>query len=131
MRYMLLVYDCERYPEDSAEGAKKRDAVLAYNKMCRDRGVYRAAEPLHLPDAATTVRVRDGDALVTDGPYLETREWLGGYYVLDCRDLDEAIELAALCPFAAEGGVEVRPILEVPGLHDDDARAQRAGPNPR
>lgn len=129
VRYMLLIYDCQRYPEGSEEAAaEKRDAVLAYTLMLRDRGVYRAVDPLHTVDTATTVRVRDGDALVTDGPYTEAREWLGGYYILECHDLDEALELAALCPMAAEGGVEVRPIMEVPGLHApaDDLRAQLA-----
>jgi hypothetical protein len=70
---------------------------------------------------ATTIRVRDGDAVTTDGPFAETREQLAGYYLLDCRDLDEALELAARCPLAAEGSIEVRPVRRVPGLAGDPA----------
>ena len=71
-----------------------------------------AADPLHGPDTATTVRVRDGELLKVDGPFAETVEWLGGYFMLECRDLDQALELAAKHPTAASGAVEVRPIWE-------------------
>ena len=113
MRYMLLVYGCER-PEVGTPGrAAKVAAVRAFTQRCADDGVLRGFDPLHTTDSATTVRVRDGDALVTDGPFAETAEQLGGYYILDCADLDEALTYAALCPMAAEGSVEVRPIMEV------------------
>jgi hypothetical protein len=72
-----------------------------------------ADDPLHRPETATTVRVRDGQTLSTDGPFAETAEWLGGYFIVDCRDLDEALELAARCPTAKAGSVEVRPVMEV------------------
>lgn len=106
MRYMLLIYGCHRDDLDSY------DQVNAYVKDLVSRGVFRAAAPLHLPDTATTVRVRSDETLITDGPFAETHEQLGGYFILDCEDLDEAIELAALCPMARLGSVEIRPILE-------------------
>lgn len=117
MRYMVLVYDCARYAEGSDEAIIKGAAVGAYVDMLRERGVFRGADPLRSVEAATSVRVRDGEVLVTDGPFVETREWLAGYFLLECHDLDEALQLAAACPMAAEGGVEVRPILPAPGLH--------------
>lgn len=115
MRHMLLVYDCVRYEPGSAEFERKIAAVNAFIEMCEERGVLEAYDPLEAIDTATTVRVRDGEALLTDGPYAETREQLGGYFILEC-DRDEALELAAKCPFAADGVMEVRPILEVPGM---------------
>jgi len=115
MRYMLLIYGCERNlgtPEREAKIA----AVAAFTQRCQADGVLLAYDPLDTTDTATTVRVRNGEATVTDGPFAETAEWLGGYYILDCRDLDEALAYAARCPFAAEGCVEVRPIMEAPVL---------------
>nr|WP_042195276.1 YciI family protein [Kibdelosporangium sp. MJ126-NF4]CEL21887.1 Putative uncharacterized protein [Kibdelosporangium sp. MJ126-NF4]CTQ92667.1 Putative uncharacterized protein [Kibdelosporangium sp. MJ126-NF4] len=109
MRFMLLIYDChrEQMPDDYDQ------VVGAYAQLLKDRGVFVAADPLHLPDTATKVRVRDDDTLITNGPFAETHEQLGGYFMLDCADLDEAIELAALCPMATRGSVEIRPVLEV------------------
>lgn len=131
MRYMLLVYDCEKYPDDPGRAAAKAAAMVEYTRMCRERGVLQSADPLHTTDTATTVRVRDGETLIVDGPYAETREWLGGVFIFDCRDLDEAMELAAACPLAAEGGIEIRPIMEVPGLAPEPAEptgASTGGP---
>jgi hypothetical protein len=71
---------------------------------------------------ATTVSIRDGRTLITDGPFVETHEHLGGYYILDCPGLDEALELAALCPLAEQGSIEIRPIAGVPGLDHTAAR---------
>lgn len=116
MRYMLLIYGCARYPEDAAAGEKKAAAISAFIEMCAARGVLEAYDPLQTADTAETVRVRDDDTLVIDGPYAETREQLGGYFVLDVRDRAEAVELAAACPLAAEGTIEVRPIRDVPHL---------------
>lgn len=116
MKYLLLIYNCDR-PEvgdPSFEDAVAR--VNAFADECKRRGAFVAGDPLTNDDAATTVAVRDGKTLITDGPFLETREHLGGYYVLDCRDLDEALELAALCPMASQGTIEVRPLVHVPGL---------------
>lgn len=116
MRYMMLIYSRET---DSTPEAQRRvsDAHHALMQEAARRGLFRAAEPLEPSCTATTVRVSDGKALVTDGPYAETKEQLAGYYILDCRDLDEALEWAARIPTACKGGngcVEVRPIHEIP-----------------
>lgn len=126
MRYMLLIYGCARYPSGAAEGERKATAVREFIEMCAARGVLEAYDPLQTADTAETVRVRDDDTLVIDGPYAETREQLGGYFILDCRDRDEAVELAAACPMAAEGAVEVRPILDIPGLRPGAPAAHAA-----
>jgi hypothetical protein len=81
------------------------------------RGIFKAAEPLQPTSTATTVRVQNGKVLITDGPFAETKEQLAGYYILDCKDLDEALEWAAKIPTVCGGGsgsVEVRPIREMP-----------------
>lgn len=114
MRYMLLIYGCYRYEPGSPDSEAKLAAVREFTEHCRERGVFLAADPLHHVDTATTVRIRQDEVLVTDGPFAETAEELGGYFLLDCRDLDEALELAARCPMAADGSVEVRPVLHVP-----------------
>jgi hypothetical protein len=110
MRYMLLLYLDER-PEDP----EFYRAIRAYRDECVERGAFVGADPLHEPHTATTVRVRGGQTLQTDGPFAETAEWLGGYFMLDCAGLDEALELAARCPNAVNGSVEVRPVMEVQG----------------
>ena len=122
MLYMLLIYNCER-PEPADPGFE--DALAAVNAFadeCRRRGVFVSGHPLQGEHTATTVTVQEGRTLVTDGPFAETHEHLGGVYVLDCPGLDEALELAALCPMAAQGSIEVRPVAGVPGL---DHRAAR------
>jgi hypothetical protein len=111
MRHLLLLYLTDRPEPGTPEGAAALAAVVAFNQQCRDRGVLLASEPLQHPASARTVRIRDGRTLRTDGPFAETKEWLAGYFLLDC-DLDEALELAANCPTARTGSVEVRPILE-------------------
>jgi hypothetical protein len=121
MKYMLLIYNCDR-PEPSDPGFDEALAPInAFAAECRRRGAWVSGDPLLPESTATTVSVRDGRTLITDGPFAETHEHLGGYYVLECRNLDEALELAALCPFAAVGSIEVRPIAAVPGLHDSPA----------
>jgi hypothetical protein len=116
VKYMLLIYNCER-PEPGDPGFVEALArVNAFADECRRRGVLVAGDPLQGEHTATTVSVRDGRTLITDGPFLETHEHLGGYYVLDCKDLDEALELAALCPMAEQGSIEVRPLAWVPGV---------------
>jgi hypothetical protein len=111
MRYMLLIYGCSRPEWDTPAHADKIAAVRAFTQMCAEDGVLLAADPLHTTDTATTVRVRDGEALMTDGPFAETAEHLGGYFILDCADLDEALKQAARVPAARYGTVEVRPIM--------------------
>ena len=113
MRYMLLLYVSERPEPDTPEAAEFYPPIAEFYEECQERGVLVAADPLQQPEAATTVRVRNGEVLTTDGPFAETAEWLGGYFMLECRDLDEALELAARHPTAKSGSVEVRPVWEV------------------
>jgi hypothetical protein len=112
MRYMLLLYGPDRPRPGTPEAEEYFAAVVDFHHECRERGVLVSSDPLFGPDRATTVRVRSGRVLRTDGPFAETREWLGGYFVLDCRDLGEALELAERCPTAAYGSVEVRPVMQ-------------------
>ncbi len=127
MLYMLLIYNCER-PEPTDPGfAEAMARVNAFADECRRRGVYVSGHPLQLEHAATTVSVREGRTLITDGPFVETHEHLGGVYLLDCRNLDEALELASICPFAAQGAVEVRPVAEMPGVDQGRSRLAATG----
>lgn len=124
MRYLLMIYTPEPTTEPSQEEAAAEMAAYgAFSQEVNDRGVMRGGEALQPTSSATTVRVRDGDTIVQDGPYAETKEALGGYYLLECRDLDEAIELAAKIPGAKHGAIEVRPIWELP---DDYAQQPEA-----
>lgn len=116
MQYMLLIYNCVRPEPGDPDFEESLARVNAFAAECVRRGVLVGAHPLRGEDTATTVSVREGRTLITDGPFIETHEHLGGAYILDCRDLDEALELAALCPMAEQGSIEVRPIVEVPGL---------------
>ena len=115
MRYLLMIYG----PEDTAEvppDVRQRvmDAYAGFGREVRERGVFQGGEALQPTATATTVRVRDRETVVTDGPFAETKEALGGFYLLDCRDLDEAIEFAAKIPGAQNGSIEIRPIMELP-----------------
>jgi hypothetical protein len=115
MRYMLLVY----VDENALTEAKRAECYEESAQLARDlhsSGQYLDASPLHPTSTATSVRVRDGKPLVTDGPFAETREQLGGYYLVDAKDLDEAIRIAARIPVARVGTIEVRPVMEIPGL---------------
>jgi len=115
VRYLLLIYgDEQALDQAEREQCYRESAELAHE--INSAGQYLAAAPLHPTSAATSVRVRDGKRLVTDGPFAETREQLGGYFLIDARDLDEAIAIAARIPMAHRGTVEVRPIIEVAGL---------------
>ena len=127
MQYMLLIYNCERPEPDDPGFAEALTRVNAFADECRRRGAFVAGHPLQPERTATTVSVRDGRTLITDGPFVETHEHLGGAYILDCRDLDEALELAALCPMAEQGSIEVRPIAGVPGLDHTPANAAATG----
>jgi len=118
MRYMLLVYTQEITNATPEEMARVFDGHLTVQEETKRRGVFRAAEPLQATASATTVRVQDGKVLITDGPFAETKEQLAGYYILDCADLDEALEWAAKIPSAcggATGCIEVRPIRPITG----------------
>ena len=113
MRYLLLIYTEEpsEQPADEVMAAET-EAYNAFTREVTNRGVMLGGEALHPTATATTVRVRDGEVLATDGPFAETKEALGGYYLVNARDLDEAIELAAMIPGAKHGSIEVRPIFE-------------------
>ena len=128
MRYLLLIYAEEPQSEpDPQEMQAVMGEYFAFTKEARDRGVYQGGEALQPVATATTVRVRNGETLTTDGPFAETKEQLGGYYLLDCGDLDEAIELAAKIPDARNGSIEIRPIWEVPTEDPSQAATGAAG----
>ncbi|MPZ83275.1 MAG: YciI family protein [Actinophytocola sp.] len=127
MQYMLLIYDCDRPVPGDPRFEEALVAVNAFADECRRRGALVSGHPLEQESTATTVRVREGRTLITDGPFAETHEHLGGYYVLECRNLDEALELAAMCPMAADGSIEVRPIAGVPGLDHSPADLAATG----
>ena len=113
MRYLLLIYTEEptgAVPEDVM--ADELEGYNAFSQEVRDRGIFEAGEALHPTAAATTVRVRDGQTVTTDGPFAETKEALGGFYLIKAKDLDEAIEVAAKIPGAKHGSIEVRPIFD-------------------
>jgi hypothetical protein len=115
MKYMMLIY----LGEDAMTEAEREHCYVESAQLAQDlhaNGKYLAANPLHPVSTATTVRVRDGKPLVTDGPFAETREHLGGYFLIDAKDLDEAIGIAKRIPGARVGTVEIRPIMEVAGL---------------
>ncbi len=115
MQYMLLVYLDENALSETEREECYRDSA----RLARDlaaSGHHLDASPLHPIATATSVRVRNGKRLVTDGPFAETREQLGGYYLIDAGDLDEAIGIAARVPVARVGTIEIRPVLEVQGL---------------
>jgi hypothetical protein len=99
------------YQPSPEEGRKMMTAYDEYNKMLDSKGARIAGEALHPPATATTVRVRDGKTVTTDGPFAETKEQLGGFYVVEAKDLDEAIEFAAQIPNARDGSIEIRPLM--------------------
>jgi hypothetical protein len=115
MRYMLMI--CVDEKADQALSPEEGSAVLAeyraFGEEMGRRGVLRSGERLRPTSDATTVQVRDGDVLTSDGPFAETKEQIGGYYLVDCKDLDEAIEVASKIPGARHGTIEVRPIWEM------------------
>jgi hypothetical protein len=118
MRYMLLIYVdqliWEKVAEDERQQMVKESVKLA-NEV-DSSGHYLSAARLQPTSTATTVRVREGNRLVTDGPFAETREQLGGYYLIDAKDIEEAMSIAARIPGARVGAVEIRPVMEIPGL---------------
>ena len=117
MQYILLIYFDERaLSVTEREACYVESQQLAYE--IKSRGQYLAANPLHPTAMATSVRVRDGKRFVTDGPFAETREQLGGYFLIDAKNLDEAIGIAARIPMARQGTVEIRPVLEIAGSAD-------------
>lgn len=113
MQYMLLIYGQEPAAAPSPEALQvEMDAYNAFTAEVNARKLLVSAEALHPVHTATTVRVRDGKRLTTDGPFAETKEVLGGFYLLNCKDLDEALEMAAKIPGAKHGAIEVRPVVD-------------------
>jgi hypothetical protein len=117
MQYLLLIYQVEGPAESATDDeamASELEGYAAFTRESRERHQFLAGEALEPTSTATSVRVRDGKVVVTDGPFAETKEALGGFYLLECRDLDEAIEMAAKIPAARRGTIEVRPIWTLP-----------------
>ena len=122
MKYMLLIYGDETaLSEPEREACYVESTQLA--REIQSKGQYIAANPLYPTAMATSVRVREGRRLVTEGPFAETREQLGGYFLVDAHDLDEAMGIAARIPMARKGTVEIRPVIEIAGLPGDEAPA--------
>ena len=115
MKYMLLVYLDEQAMTDDERAHCYVESAELTQKL-NATGQYLDASPLHSVATATSVRIRDGKRLVTDGPFAETREQLGGYYLIEAADLDEAIQIAERVPPARVGTIEIRPVMEIHGL---------------
>jgi hypothetical protein len=118
MKYLLLIYENEAsFAGMSAdEQARIFEEYMTYTKGIKKAGNYIGGEALQAISTATTVRVKNGKTLTTDGPFAETREQLGGFYLVEAKDLDEAIKLAAGIPASRNGSIEVRPILPTPPI---------------
>jgi hypothetical protein len=115
MKYMLLIYGAESAWTEQ----ERQDCMQDSTQLCHElkaRGQYIAASPLHPVASATSVRFRQGKRLITDGPFAETHEQLGGYYIVEADHLDQAIEIASRIPGVSKGTVEIRPIYELPNL---------------
>ena len=126
MQYALLIYTPERETEPTPqELAEEMDAYNAFTDHIRSRGPMQGGEALDSVDTATTVRVVEGKTITTDGPFAETKETLGGFYLVEAADLDEAISYAAMIPGAKRGCIEVRPVWDyvIQGLEPAGAAA--------
>jgi hypothetical protein len=126
MQYALLIYTPERETEPTPqELGEEMDAYNAFTEYVRSRGAMKGGEALESVDTATTVRVVEGKTITTDGPFAETKETLGGFYLVEAADLDEAISFAAMIPGAKRGCIEVRPVWDyvIPGLEPAGATA--------
>jgi hypothetical protein len=124
-KYMLLLYAGEPDLKEREEREAELPAWRQFTDSLREAGLLLGTDRLHPVESATTVRVRNGETEVLDGPFAVTKEYLGGYYLLECADLDEALEQAARVPLARYGSVEVRPVAEIalPLAADDEAEA--------
>jgi hypothetical protein len=113
MQYLLMIYtnEAEYAKMDAATGKKVLDEYGAFTQSIIQSGSFKAGDRLQPVSTATTVRVRDGKILTTDGPFAETREQLGGYYLVEAKDLDTALGIAARIPCAKSGSIEVRPVM--------------------
>ena len=126
-KYMLLLYADEPDAKEREEREGELPVWRQFTDSLREAGLLLGSDRLHPVDSATTVRVRDGETEITDGPFAVTKEYLGGYFLLECADLDEALEQAVRMPLARYGSVEVRPVAEVAlpvAAEDEDEAAQ-------
>jgi len=115
MKYLLLIYSEEQALNETERQECYAESMQLTQEL-HSNHQFLGANPLHPTSMATSVRVRDGKRFVTDGPFAETREQLGGYFLIDAENLDEAIGIAARVPSARKGTVEVRPVMEIPGI---------------
>ena len=113
MQYMLLIYSEPRPVDAPPPAPEEMQMWFDYNTALQEAGVWVGGEPLHGTESATTIRVRDGQTVSTDGPFAETKEVLGGYYIVDVEDVDGALHWAERCPGAFYGSIEVRPIMQM------------------
>ncbi|MEO0756179.1 MAG: YciI family protein [Cyanobacteria bacterium J06648_16] len=118
MKYMLLVYSNESAWTESEQAQCYAESIQLTQQL-QANGQYLGASPLEPVAAATSVRIRNGKQLITDGPFAETHEQLGGYFLIDARDLNEAINIAGRIPAAHKGTIEIRPVMELSGLPTD------------
>lgn len=128
MRYLLMIYS-EEAPPDQVSPEEWQQMMADYNEFgrrLRERSPKAEGEALQDSSTATTIRLREGQTLTTDGPFIESKEQFGGYYVFEARDLDEAIEIASWCPGARHGAVEIRPIMEFGEQADEAAQPAAA-----
>jgi hypothetical protein len=121
--YMLLLYAGEATPEERKERDAELPAWVEFTEGLRETGRFLGSGQLRPVDTATTVRVRDGETEILDGPFAVTKEYLGGYYMVNCADLDEALKVAARLPIARYGSVEVRPLVELPAVFRPEGQA--------
>jgi hypothetical protein len=125
MKYTMLIYLDETALSDAQREQCYRESAQ-YARQLHSSGRYLAAVPLHPTSTATSIRMREDKRMVTDGPFAETREQLGGFFLVEAKDLDEAIDIASRIPAGRWGTVEIRPVVEVSGLPSDD-EASREG----
>jgi hypothetical protein len=126
MQYLLLIYTEDGVIDDSQRQACYAESTEYAHKLAA-AGKFLGAAPLHPTSTATSVRIRDGKPIVTDGPFAETREHLGGFFLVNARDLDDAISIAAGIPAGKWGTVEIRPVVEIPNLPKPTPAADLAG----
>lgn len=118
-QYMLLIYeDPSSSPaQDSPQAQQEFQEYGTFTADIQNQGMFVSGAPLQTTDTATTVRVQNGgEPVLSDGPFADTKEWLAGYYVVECADLDAATRQAARIPAARHGAIEVRPVMEIPGM---------------
>lgn len=127
MRYALLIYTTQPTEAPSDEAIQQEmDAYNAFTREVTERGAYKGGEALQGTETATTVQVRDGKTITTDGPFAETKEALGGFYLVEAQDLDQAIKIAAMIPGASRGSIEIRPVWELPAGYEMNNEAVAA-----